>query len=354
MNRKLIFFCLILIILFQLPLIAQQISSGDLIIEFFPESSRFNLSVIKEDGSQLPLLYRENPRTSSLSLFYDDTLFSLGDDPSFSSEFIDDSEPRYVWTNDFLQVEQRFGFLTDENNETQGIVITVTIRNKDRINHDIGIRYLFDTYLGEADNVHFQTPTQAAFTVEKEINDFETDWYVSSPDSRSSISFDILNQGVLVSEASTLSLGNWKRLTEAAWNFEANSRRDYNLLPFSVNDSAILMQYGALNLAPGETQSFTTVLGYGTNPDRLARSFPVFNTSELETNYESLRDELLFNSEIPPILSEEEKSDILTLNKIINEIDSRVLDPTTMNSREIEAFEQALAILLRKYGKILR
>lgn len=54
---------------------------------------------------------------------------------------------------------------------------------------------------------------------------------------------------------------NWKRLNDASWSYPTSTARNFNLLPYSVNDSAVSQYYEPRKLSRGSTMTVTICLG---------------------------------------------------------------------------------------------
>jgi hypothetical protein len=54
---------------------------------------------------------------------------------------------------------------------------------------------------------------------------------------------------------------NWKRLNDASWSYTTSSARNFNLLPYSVNDSAVAQYYEPRKVAKGTGFTVTMCMG---------------------------------------------------------------------------------------------
>jgi hypothetical protein len=134
---------------------------------------------------------------------------------------------------------------------------------------------------------------------------------------------------------------NWKRLNEASWSYESASTRNFNQLPYSINDSAAAQYYPQRKIAPGETYSVTLVMGLynkeGFRPDAAAQDTQVARIAEKAAAAATAADPQLAI-----------KSDLETLNNLIAEID-RQLATGRVSQADLALMEKLVADLLAKY-----
>ena len=65
---------------------------------------------------------------------------------------------RFIWKSSLLTVTESFSFVASEGSSSaNGVRIDVEVKNTSRQTLMVGLRYLFDTYLGEASFLHFRT-----------------------------------------------------------------------------------------------------------------------------------------------------------------------------------------------------
>ena len=72
---------------------------------------------------------------------------------------IEEKVIRSVWENDTIKVIQRVRLIEREDTGAQdGILVSYLLENKSIKAVEVGLRILFDTYLGERDIYHFELP----------------------------------------------------------------------------------------------------------------------------------------------------------------------------------------------------
>ena len=245
---------------------ALEIERGDIRLTLHADSSRF--SVAARDGERwVPLLFSRDPRTSALDIRVDNRVIRIGDAGSFAQRIVTtDYGAEYVWTSPTLDVTQRFEFIRSGNsNRENGIEITVTIVNRAEQRVDVAARLLLDTWLGEDTNTHFVTDRGERIDTERNIRGASDDRFIRSvaaPDDPFGLQIMIGNSTVT---RGTLSVANWRRLNEATWEYIANDTRNFNRLPYSINDSAVLIVYEPQTLRTGEAYRVVARIGLPTD-----------------------------------------------------------------------------------------
>ncbi|MFW5789482.1 MAG: hypothetical protein ACOCW3_06060, partial [Spirochaetota bacterium] len=73
--------------------------------------------------------------------------------------------------------------------------------------------------------------------------------------------FQIMLSGEATTEPQAAVLANWKRLADSSWDYEVNETRDFNRLPYSINDSALLVLYPVEQLRSGDSYSVVAQMG---------------------------------------------------------------------------------------------
>ena len=57
-------------------------------------------------------------------------------------------------------------------------------------------------------------------------------------------------------------VANWKRLNDASWTYESNQTRDFSLLPYSIDDSAIALYYEPATVASSTIRTATYTIDW--------------------------------------------------------------------------------------------
>ena len=213
---------------------ALTISNDNLELRLFEKSGRFSLYAIQSGGSKKPLLVEGDPRTTVLAVVAGNRVYRMGDSFEFRQALSGEgNSASFTWQSPSLTVIQSFTL--------QGASLAIDIKMENTSEQDlrIGVRYLFDTHLGEKGE-HFIVDTLPVRNEADYLSNIPSA-IVSSDGNDTQLVISTAGSGV--TRPDRIVLANWKRLSDAPWSFEVNQRRDFNNLPYSINDSAVALYY---------------------------------------------------------------------------------------------------------------
>jgi hypothetical protein len=216
-------------------------------------------------GSYTPLLVAQDPRTSMVSLLVADRVIRLGE----SSDFRETAEKtttgaRFTWTSKQLAVTETFTFIGEPGADSaSGVRVDLAVTNVSSRDVTVGVRYLFDTWLGEASSVHFRTDTVSGLTREMTVTSADRPAYWVSPlaDDPDGFGFQCMLSGEGVTVPDRVVFANWKRLSDAPWSYTTSATRTFSQAPYSLNDSAVGQYYDPRPVPRGESMTITLALG---------------------------------------------------------------------------------------------
>jgi hypothetical protein len=246
---------------------ALELSSGAVKLTLYEGRGRFQVASQAKPGtgSFVPLLAAEDPRTSRLDIVVGNKVYTMGESPDFR-ESVETTAggARFVWVSPFLQVTESFSFVTSPGGTTPlGVRIDLVLKNLSNQDVAIGVRYLFDTWLGEAGFVHFRTNTLTQVTHEATLTAADrAPWWVSPlPSDADSLGLQVMLSGSGITAPDRVVFANWKRLSDSSFDYDSSSVRTFSLLPYSVNDSAAAQYYDPRSVARGAETTISLVVG---------------------------------------------------------------------------------------------
>ena len=248
-----------------LPASALDFREGRLLLTLYEQVGRFNVSVIDEAAASgfAPLLVDEDPRTTVLAVAIGNRMFRLGESSAFDMQLVTDADaPGFLWTSQQLEIKETFAFIASSlGRPADGIILTLTIRNVSEDDLEVGARYIFDTFLGEAGSDHFALSNGQQVSRELTMQGSSTsDYWVSGPqDGQTSLL--VTTSGGGTTRPDRVVFANWKRLNDVAWTYATSSNRNFNLPPFSIGDSSASHYYGPRVLPRGATWTIRFVIG---------------------------------------------------------------------------------------------
>lgn len=142
--------------------------------------------------------------------------------------------------------------------------ITYVATNLGSTPHDVGLRIMLDTMLGENDGAPFRAKDKAIVS-DTVFESHEVPRFWQAFDSLSSPS--VTSQGTLagpeVTAPDRVLFTNWGSLADGVWDTDFSPGRDFTRTGEYELDSAIAMYWDPAPLAPGDSIEFTTLYGMG-------------------------------------------------------------------------------------------
>ncbi len=304
---------------------------------------RFSLSCqTRAGGVFVPLLASQDPRTTSVSIVVGNKIYRMGESSEFSEKV--EKTPaggRFVWKSSFLQVTESFTFIASTGSSvSDGVRIDLNIRNLSEQDITAGVRYLFDTYLGESSFIHFRTDTMTQLTHELTLTAADKAAYWLSPLSGDADNFGLQmmlsGQGVTVPDR--VIFANWKRLSDASWTFDTSSVRNFSLLPYSVNDSAVAQYYDPRAIPRAGDATITIAMGAYAKAGFSAGAAP---TQDLSSSLQ----QSLTAAQTASDVGQAVRVDLQTVDKILARIDAAFAAGATISDDDLAILKSALADL---------
>ena len=320
---------------------ALDLADGRIRLTLHEGIGRFSLSCQTRGSSGVfvPLLASQDPRTTSVSIVVGNKIYRMGE----SSEFAEKTERtagggRFIWKSSFLQVTETFTFIASTGSSmTDGIRIDLSMRNLSEQDIIAGVRYLFDTYLGESSFVHFRTDALTQVTHETTLAAADKAAYWVSPLSGDADNFGLQvmlsGQGVTVPDR--VVFANWKRLSDASWSYETSAIRNFSLLPYSVNDSAAAQYYDPRPIPRAGESTVTIVLGVNS---KSGFGPAAASSQDLSASLQ----QSLAAAQTAQDTGQALRSDLVTVNQILSRIDAAVAAGATISDEDLALLQGAL------------
>lgn len=241
-----IYVSLVLFIALSFSLFGVNIDKDGLFLTVHEVSGRFSLYILDESKNKTPLFLDQDPRTTILTILMGNRTYRMGDSFEFRQTVEETTNGITIsWRSGSLEVKQRF------NIDSRALNIQISVENTSESDQTIGLRYLIDTILGEKAD-HFTVDGTAV----KNESLFEREGpseIVSQAQNGTALHIYLQGTG-LVSPDSVI-FANWKRLNDASWTYEVNPKRNFSLMPYSINDSAIALYYAPETVPSGTIRS---------------------------------------------------------------------------------------------------
>ena len=222
-------------------------------------NGRFSLYYMTDIAQEefLPFFAAEDPRTSFLSLILNNRTYKMGETSSFKTVLGGTAEsPSLIFESPFFVITQNFSFIkTGSSSLANGVLITITIVNKSEQTVDAGLRYLIDTDLGEKNPPHFFTNLRQ-INNETIIDGLSSEQYWVSKNNKLGLVGSMSGQN----RPDAVYFANWKRLHDAPWKISYMAGRNFNLLPYSIEDSAVCYYYESTPIPKGGSRIASLIL----------------------------------------------------------------------------------------------
>ena len=282
-----------------------------------------------------PLFLADDPTTSKWKLLVVDKVLGekslvLGDDPSFTTTVeATDTGAKTTWTSRSLVATLTMDFVLSASSAVaDGLKLTLAVVNITESPARLGVRWVIDTNLGEKKE-HFKLSTGEVLKDETKLEGNYPDWWSSRSSTDDQMGLLVM-LGKGVTAPSRVIFANWKRLDDSAIDPGFKQGRDFNLLPYSYNDSAVAQLYDPQDLAPGGTREVIVLLGL-VSSQTLAGS-RVGSANPL--------DDLLKKNQNPALGAVDQ--DLASLETLLVQIDTKLADPSRVTSEDLRLLQAVL------------
>jgi len=335
-----------LIVLFASPLFSLDLTEGRVKIILHEDSGSFSAYYLEDinSGKYIPFLFDKDPETSLLSIMVDNKIFKMGNTSVFSQEILTTpSGGKIVWESTVLKVVEEFSFVKSQSSSlSDGFKITITIENTSDQNKIIGLAYLFDTYLGEENDDHFLLDSGASVSSESSfLSNFPNSW-ISPSSNNSFLGLQGMVRGPGITVPDKIIFANWKRLQDNLWNFQVKKNRNFNLIPYSINDSAVSVIYNPIKVTRKSSREVVIVMGAYSNS-----SFKGTSLTE-DSGIDTLFDQTMNIDSDPQNTETSIKSDLIATTDLLKKIDSFLQFPDNVTDGEIDLIVQILETLKQR------
>ena len=339
--KKIIFYIVLLCSLAAYSAGAAEFVDGRIRLVIHEKTGRFSLYYMADIAREeyLPFFFDEDPRTSFISLMINNRSYRMGDSTFFRTRLGGTAQnPALIFESTTLTLTQEFSFIrTGASAQTNGVRITFTIANRSGQSIESGLRFLIDTHLSEESLPHFITDIQE-ISGETLIDNTNLDRYWASENPRLALMGSI--GGEQLSRPDYILFANWKRLNDVPWKPSSIvPGRNFNLQPYSMNDSSVCYYYEPITIPQGGSRTITLALSSrdtgGFDQSSIQGSFiPALNGEGLDIDEERI------NSI---------RHDLLILQSMAVRLDS-FLFSGVIPEDELTAMELLISTIKSKYG----
>ncbi|MDR0376259.1 MAG: hypothetical protein LBH70_00530 [Spirochaetaceae bacterium] len=275
-----------------------------------------------------PFFVDTDPRSTFLTVMVNDRTYRLGDSISFQTQIRRSAvNPAIIFSSPFLVAAQEFTFIkTAGAPMVNGVRMTIRLENRGNEQFSAGVRFLLDTHLGEENPPESFTiggqPVSSEFIID--APGAESYWVSRNP------RFGLIGS-VASGKGSTpdqIHFANWKRLNEVPWKPGFIPGRNFNYLPYSINDSAVSYYFDPRTLAAGASREYVILLA---SLDE--RGFLRVEDAPAEAS----------------LINNLWETDLIALRELITQLDNHLSGRASLSDEKLREIETAIADLEARY-----
>ncbi len=322
---------------------ALEVKEGRIKLVLHEDIGRFSVLYMTDIGKDKydPLFFSQDPRTSFLAVMLDDRASKLGEATSFriSSERTDGGA-KFIFRSSILTITEEFSFIKSPAAAlADGVRVDLTLTNQGERDIKCGLRLVLDTFLGEKNSAPFSTDTRSiASETHITASDSDTRW-ISASD-KYGIMGSLRLSGIKPPDE--VVFANWKRLNDSSWRIDNSPGRNFNLLPYSIGDSAVAYYFDPASLARGASRTETLALGVS-----VPEGFSLTGAETSDAVSAMLKASV--NAAATPSLAL--RTDLVTIRDLLAKIDEAIKGGGEISDAELAAFDAILKRLEeRKQG----
>lgn len=289
-----------------------------------------------ENPRWIPLTWSRDPSTTFFSLRFNGQVLNLAPGNQFRLQVQEEPNGvRLSYTGVRVDVSVLYEFLTTKYSSiSDGLRISVEINNKTTIEARVDLRYVIDTYLGEPDN-HFLINNVVYNNEYRIVGKSAQSWVSARKETPPRIGLMFwLGDGV-TTPTRTL-FANWKRIKDSGWDFIYSENRNFNMSPYSFNDSAVAIYYEGMSIQPEARQTVTLAFANAAARDLVGAR--VGSESPLADSYEST------------VMAPQQTNNLLQLLRrdkevlldLLRKLNIKINNPDSVTAEEIEAMNAIL------------
>jgi len=166
-----------------------------------------------------------------------------------------------------IQAEQSLQFFRNPSTRVNDtVLITYTLTNTDSVPHQVGLRLMLDTKLGNNDGAPLRMGSLAVST-EKEVakKDLFPFWQafdnLPSPNIVAQGTLELRESDILAPDR--VVLANWGSLVDAPWDYTTQEGRSFIRAGETEKDTALALYWDPITLPPQGTRTVRTLYGLG-------------------------------------------------------------------------------------------
>lgn len=234
-----------------------------LVIAEEADESFIKINAVKE-GDAPVALWDEDPLSSGWIFIVDGESVSPADSDWVRDDRLSESGRILSYSNKVYSLEQKV-IVSAEGSHAK-FVMTFSNNSTDTV--EIVPLLLLDTSLGETTGLPYLLPNGTYLQEEISLEGSKLpDWIKTVRDS-STPALTLSFSDKISDSPESLIAANWLRMKQNGMDFVLQEGRNFDLLPFSEGDSALLIRYGSKRVSSGASMEITGIFGLDENVPR--------------------------------------------------------------------------------------
>ncbi len=263
----------VLIVLFLFPPLIQAatIENDSILVYVDEETGRMFLSTLAgkaeiQGDEKVDLLFFDNPPSSYTVIYVNNDAYIFGGQRGtfLKRPLTLGKSILTIWENELVNVELTIRFIGRKDSGVEdGVLISYRVENRTEYSLSVGLRILFDTYLGEKGRCHFTAPDAGEICYESEFQKSEipSTWMsVGQPGNCASCLRGVLKEGSMIAPDKIV-FANYRALRENLGYYRIRKKKTFDYPPYSMNDSAVSLYYNPASLPAGQWRAYSTIIG---------------------------------------------------------------------------------------------
>ena len=254
-------------------------------LEILPaQGAFFSVKALSEDGTAAYSLWDEDSESSGWILNINGDFINPGESGWTRSYSESDGIHKIEFSNRLYSFESEMTCSSD----AQHILLTCRFTNNSAEKLQFSPRLLLDTSLGETTGLPFRLSDGTFISGETILEGTGIPDWLESMKSSDVPALYVITKGRIQDTPRALISANWLRLKQSSGDFSIEEGRNFDNLPYSENDSALMFLFGEKALNSGEDTGISLVLGV--NPDEpVLEDFQQITRASVDKEVENIR-----------------------------------------------------------------
>jgi len=302
-----------------------------------------------KDEKWTPLIFEDFPSTTYFKFFDKNSKsinFGEGGNKNYSEAKITDNTIVYFWQNEVVNIKLIYKLVpSKEKSSADTLIIDLSILNLTEKETEIGYVFCIDTYLGEKSKKHFILPGNILVNTEREITKYAIPSIIQSYDEKIKLGLNIFFNKENQILPDRIFFANWKKVLDTIGNYKVEEGKDFDLKPYSINDSALFLDYKGNQIAPKIELKNRFMLSLTSNIE-LVTEVSTTTTIDMTTTTTTIdnKSSQTSNTELVNL----SLSDLL---KLLDKINKKLQNDEKLTDEDIKLSDQILEEIKKRRGK---